>query len=232
MDLFGFECQARNQIEQLFVNSINEQLQYHYNQRVFVWEMVEQEEEHIPFNKLNFYDNQIAVDHLMNSPKGLFHVIDDASRGSYTYDYITDAMVNRKSPYLKRHASHEFTVAHYTGKVMYNARDFVEKNRDFVPPEMLETMRLSDESIIKICFSNPLSKSGNLTMAMNEDGRVAGGNKKAKWAGALINEKSKNKVRKKHKKLIIIYCNFNNSKDSNLHRILLLIFINFSHAFS
>lgn len=212
MDLFGFECQARNQIDQLFVNSINEQLQYHYNQRVFVWEMIEQEEEHVPCNKLNFYDNQIAVDHLMNSPKGLFHVIDDASRGSYTYDYITDAMVNRKSPYLKRHNSHEFTVAHYTGKVMYNARDFVEKNRDFLPPEMLETMRLSEESIVKICFSNPLSKSGNLTMAMIEEGG-GGGNKKAKWAGALINEKSKNKVR--------IYLQF---------KIVFLIFLTFAET--
>jgi myosin III len=170
LDLFGFECYARNHIEQLFINSINEQLQYHYNQRMFVWEMMEQEEEHIPVVKLLFYDNQIAVDHLMNSPKGLFHVIDDASRGHYTFDFITEALNNRKSPYVQRHSNHEFTVAHYTGKIMYNARDFIEKNKDFLPPEMMETMRMSLENVVKICFSNPLSKSGNLTMAMNEDG--------------------------------------------------------------
>lgn len=194
MDLFGFECIPRNQIEQLFVNSINEQLQYHYNQRVFNWEMMEQEEEHIPVVKLNFYDNRIAVDHLLKGPKGLFHVIDDASRGQYNFEFITDSIGNRNSPYVKRQSSHEFTVAHYTGKILYTARDFIEKNRDFLPPEMLETMRLSQESVVKICFSNPLSKSGNLTMAMTEDGGSDGKSKRGKWAGALINEKSKNKV--------------------------------------
>lgn len=79
MDLFGFECNQRNYFDQLIVNSLNEQMQYHFNQRSFVWEMIEQEEEHVPVTKLHFYDNKIAVDHLMNNPKGLFHVIDDAS---------------------------------------------------------------------------------------------------------------------------------------------------------
>lgn len=40
MDLFGFECFQKNGIEQLFVNSLNEQLQYHFTQRLFAWEMV------------------------------------------------------------------------------------------------------------------------------------------------------------------------------------------------
>jgi myosin III len=70
MDLFGFECHKRNNIDQIFVNSLNEQMQYHFNQRCFVWEMIEQEEEHVPVTKLNFYDNKIAVDHLMSTQKG------------------------------------------------------------------------------------------------------------------------------------------------------------------
>jgi myosin III len=40
LDLFGFECFQKNGIEQLFVNALNEQLQYHYTQRLFAWEMV------------------------------------------------------------------------------------------------------------------------------------------------------------------------------------------------
>ncbi|CAG2068781.1 unnamed protein product, partial [Timema podura] len=40
IDLFGFECFKKNHLEQLIVNTLNEQLQYHYAQRVFVWEMV------------------------------------------------------------------------------------------------------------------------------------------------------------------------------------------------
>lgn len=69
-DLFGFECNPRNYFEQLIANSLNEQMQYHFNQRCFVWEMIEQEEEQVPVTKLQFYDNKVAVDHLMNNPKG------------------------------------------------------------------------------------------------------------------------------------------------------------------
>jgi myosin III len=196
MDLFGFEAFPKNRSEQLFVNCVNEQMQYHYNQRVFVWEMIEQEEEQVPVIKLNYYDNKTAVDHLMNTPKGLFHVVDDASRGMYSYEYITDTVGERKSPYVQRYSSHEFSVAHYTGKIIYDSRDIVEKNRDFIPPEMLETLRLSSEDIVKICFTNALSKSGNLTMEMNEESLKSSNRRGSKWAGALISEKTKHKVEK------------------------------------
>lgn len=196
MDLFGFECNPRNHFEQLIINSLNEQMQYHFNQRCFVWEMVEQEEEHVPVTKLQFYDNKIAVDHLMNNPKGLFHVIDDASRGQNTYEYITDTLNNRKSPFVERFSAHEFTIAHYTGKVNYDARDLIEKNRDFLPPEMMETLRASSEHIVKICFTNPLSKSGILTMAMNSDDSEAtsNGRRRSKWGAALISERTQTRV--------------------------------------
>lgn len=39
--MFGFECFNRNGLEQLMINTLNEQLQYHYNQRIFVNEMLE-----------------------------------------------------------------------------------------------------------------------------------------------------------------------------------------------
>lgn len=40
LDLFGFECYEENGIEQLFVNTVNEQLQYFYIQKIFISEMV------------------------------------------------------------------------------------------------------------------------------------------------------------------------------------------------
>lgn len=196
MDIFGFECFKRNRLEQLFINSINEQMQYHYNQRVFVWEMVEQEEERVPVTKLNFYDNKLAVDQIMSTPKGIFHVVDESSRGHYNFEFIADTLSNRKSPYIQRYSVHEFTVAHYSGKIIYDTRDFVEKNRDFQPLEMIETLRLSEDEVVKVCFTNPLSKSGNLTMALKEThSQSTLKNKKGlKWADALVNEKIKNRV--------------------------------------
>lgn len=88
-DMFGFECLPRNRIEQLMINSLNEQLQYHYNQRMFAWELLELEEEQIPHSTYKFHDNRSTVDHLMSKPRGLFFYLDDATRDRMNYEYIT-----------------------------------------------------------------------------------------------------------------------------------------------
>lgn len=88
-DMCGFECFQRNHIEQLLVNSLNEQLQYHYNQRMFAWEMLEQEEERLPSTSYRYNDNKVAVDYLMTKPYGLFYIIDDATKGRWNHEFIT-----------------------------------------------------------------------------------------------------------------------------------------------
>lgn len=88
-DMFGFECLPRNRIEQLMINALNEQLQYHYNQRMFAWEMLELEEEQIPHPAYKYHNNKVAVDHLMTKPYGLFSLLDDATRDRLSYDIIT-----------------------------------------------------------------------------------------------------------------------------------------------
>lgn len=87
-DMFGFECLPRNRIEQLMVNSLNEQLQYHYNQRMFAWELIELEEEQIPHSAYKYQNNKNAVDHLMTKPFGLFFLLDDATRDRFKYEFV------------------------------------------------------------------------------------------------------------------------------------------------
>ena len=48
-----------------------------------------------------------------------------------------DSINTKKSAYIQRVSGHEFSVAHYTGKLTYDARDLADKNRDFIPPEMV-----------------------------------------------------------------------------------------------
>uniref|UniRef100_A0A336JYY3 non-specific serine/threonine protein kinase n=1 Tax=Culicoides sonorensis TaxID=179676 RepID=A0A336JYY3_CULSO len=191
VDLFGFECFTENNFEQLMINSMNEQLQYLYNQRVFVWEMQEESEEEVDFVSLNFYDNKQAVDQLMGKPHGLFSAIDNCALGRHDYSYVIDNIVSNKSTLIKRNInSHQFTVAHYTGTVTYDARDLGDKNRDFIPPEMLETLRGSSEEIVKIMFLNLLTKTGNLTMTTEGEQNIVP-KQKSKWGAALIAEKTK-----------------------------------------
>lgn len=56
-------------------------------------------------------------------------------------------------------------------------------------------MRASGNEIIKILFLNPLSKTGNLTVAYNDQMPVKRTeSKRSKWGAALVAEKQKAKV--------------------------------------
>ncbi|XP_012540143.1 neither inactivation nor afterpotential protein C isoform X2 [Monomorium pharaonis] len=189
-DHFGLECFSANRLEQLLVNTINEQMQYYYNQRVFGWEMQEQEEDDIPVQRLRFYDNKEAIDQLMSKEDGLFHIIDDASRQMQDAQYILERIKEHKRGiYVKPVSSHEFTVAHYTGKLIYDASEIATKNRDFVPPEMIGTMRFSSHDTVKQMFINKLTKSGNLTIVREDCCLAAKETTKKKWS-ALMQESS------------------------------------------
>lgn len=51
--------------------------------------LIFKEEEEVPVTSLHYYDNKLAVDHLMSKPHGLFYLIDDATRGRQSQEYIT-----------------------------------------------------------------------------------------------------------------------------------------------
>jgi len=88
--------------------------------------------------------------------------------------------------------SSDFAIAHYTGRVSYDASDFPEKNRDFLPPEMIETLRRSENNVISTLFTGLFSKSGNLTVAADPDMMKKG---KARWGAALNAEQEKSRAR-------------------------------------
>ncbi|XP_049948905.1 neither inactivation nor afterpotential protein C isoform X1 [Schistocerca serialis cubense] len=195
LDMFGFECFKTNSLEQLFVNTLNEQMQYHYNQRVFAWEMQEAADEDIQLASLQFYDNKPTVDALMAKPSGLLYILDDASRNPQGSDFIAETLRgSSKGPHLRATGPFEFSVAHYTGKVTYNATDMAEKNRDFLPPEMIETLRQSTDPVIRQLFTNQLSRPGNLTFTPEEQEAATTPStekKKSKWGRALVAENTR-----------------------------------------
>ncbi|XP_065353511.1 neither inactivation nor afterpotential protein C isoform X2 [Cloeon dipterum] len=197
LDMFGFECFQTNRIEQLFVNALNEQLQYNYTQRLFAWEMQERLEDEVPGEPLTFYDNRPSVDVLMGKPDGVMWLIDEATRTAKGAEFIIESInARKKTPFLQSSSESEFSVAHYTGKVTYDAKDMSEKNRDFIPPELTETLRLSNNESIKMLFTNLLSRTGNLVQAQ-VDVSTAQKNmpeketkrRASKWNAALVADK-------------------------------------------
>ncbi|CAH1732570.1 unnamed protein product [Aphis gossypii] len=193
MDTFGFECFRQNNLDQLYVNCLNEQLQYHYNQRMFAWEMQDLEEEGMDQYSMQYRNNKPIIDALMNNPDGLFYMFDDATKNcEENCEYITNALeMNPKEPYIHVVSSKSFSVAHYSGTVSYQLKDVLEKNRDFLAPEVVETMRMSKDNVIKDLFSNRLTKSGNLTICRDKTLLVKTKNTKiSRWGAALMSEKT------------------------------------------
>jgi myosin III len=160
--------------------------------------------------KYRFYDNKITVDNLMNKPNGLFFIIDDLSKRRKLHINITETIAQNRSVFVKRVSDDEFSVSHYSGKILYDARDFIEKNQDFVPIEMIETMRQSAYELPKLMFKNRLTRLGHLTVASVEqekkpedankpkDNKVKDNKAKKKWGNILAAEKEKS-ARNPHK---------------------------------
>lgn len=55
-----------------------------------------------------------------------------------------------------------------------------DKNKDFLPPEMIETMRASTNLTLQQLFKNKLTKAGNLTAASNQSPSQSGKSKSEK----------------------------------------------------
>lgn len=62
--------------------------------------------------------------------------------------------------------------------------------------QKVETMRTSTDCIVKMMFTNQLSKTGNLTMACDEQQVIRSKSSgKSKWGAALVAEKTSTKVK-------------------------------------
>ncbi|XP_050666235.1 myosin-IIIb-like isoform X2 [Leptidea sinapis] len=166
LDIFGFENFTRNSFEQLCINIANEQIQYYFNQHIFTWEQQEYMAEGVPVDLVEFSDNRPVLDMLLSRPMGLLALLDEESRFPRSTDrsLIEKFHRNIKSKHYVRPKSDAvcFAVHHFAGRVVYQADGFLEKNRNFLPPEVVQLMRQSQYDVIRFLFQCPITKTGNL----------------------------------------------------------------------
>ena len=83
-----------------------------------------------------------------------------------------------KSPNYIKPKSNEltFTIQHYAGFVQYDVKGFLEKNSDYVSPEIISLLRQSQISLIRSLFRNPLTKIGehqtNINMSVCKSNQI------------------------------------------------------------
>lgn len=166
LDMFGFEANDFNTLENMLVNVANEQVQYYYNQYIFNWEMQDYSEEGIPVKSFTFPDNRHILEMFLGKSHGFFALMEEDSRDAVANDSSLSYKLKQKASQkqLQAVSDYTFAITHYVGRVKYDIHGFVEKNRDQISPELIQTLRKSANDHVRTMFCNKLTKTGNLTI--------------------------------------------------------------------
>ncbi|VEU41146.1 unnamed protein product [Pseudo-nitzschia multistriata] len=172
LDIFGFETFEVNRFEQLCINYCNEKLQQKFTQDIFRSVQVEYEQEGIELEEITYDDNTDVLD-LVEGRMGLLAFLNEecvrpkGSDKTFVYKAQTMNKDNRCFFRDKQADDTEFGIHHYAGRVLYDATNFVKKNTDTLPSDLLNCAKLSSNAIIANELNNeemmnPLHKSGAL----------------------------------------------------------------------
>ncbi|XP_068244393.1 neither inactivation nor afterpotential protein C isoform X2 [Palaemon carinicauda] len=170
LDMFGFEANDHNSFENLLVNVANEQVQYFYNQYIFNWEMQDYSAEGIPVKNFTFPDNRHILELFLAKNSGLFAVVEEESRDKMGTDSSLACKLKQRQNQKQMQQVSEFTfaISHYVGRVKYDFHGLINKNRDHISVELIQTMRKSANDHIRAMFCNKLTKTGNVTIESEE----------------------------------------------------------------
>jgi len=169
LDIFGFESFVVNRFEQLCINYANEKLQQKFTLDIFRSVQVEYEQEGIALGEITFTDNADVLS-LVEGRMGLIAVLNEECVRPKGNDISFVAKIytmNKDKDCLMKdnfYRDYEFGVRHYAGPVVYDSNNFVLKNMDTLPADLLECSQ----------------KSSNVLVSSNlEDAPMPGGVKKA-----------------------------------------------------
>ncbi|EPS63247.1 hypothetical protein M569_11538, partial [Genlisea aurea] len=157
LDIYGFESFKTNSFEQLCINYTNEKLQQHFNQYVFKMEQEEYVKEGIDWSYIEFVDNQDVLDLIEKKPGGIIALLDEAcmfpkSTHETFCEKLYQSFKSHKRFIKPKLSRTDFTIAHYAGEVIYQADQFLEKNKDFVVPEHQDLLTASNCPFVAALF--------------------------------------------------------------------------------
>lgn len=120
----------------------------------------------------------------LSKPIGLLALLDEESRFPQSTEFTlldkwrenldsphfiantTSSSLSRKSLKSQKKRSLDrqplFTIRHYAGSTDYTAKDFLEKNRDYVPMEIIDLLLQSDDHLVNLLFRSRLRKTGSV----------------------------------------------------------------------
>ncbi|XP_060704174.1 unconventional myosin-XIX [Hemiscyllium ocellatum] len=188
LDVYGFESFLQNNLEQLCINYANEKLQQHFVAHYLKAQQEEYIAEDLEWSFVTYQDNQSCLDLIEGNPTSIFSLLNEESRlnrfsdaNQFKTRLQTVLASNHSLSWNMFSKVPNFVVAHYAGKVNYQIEGMMEKNKDPVPPELVQLLEKSQDTLLKKLF--PVgNKEHNDSKAQNKAVTVV-----SKFKGSLEN---------------------------------------------
>uniref|UniRef100_A0AAV2JWH5 Myosin motor domain-containing protein n=1 Tax=Knipowitschia caucasica TaxID=637954 RepID=A0AAV2JWH5_KNICA len=158
LDMFGFENLHKNSFEQLCINFANEKLQHFIINHIFTLQQADYVSEGLVWQNIDYTDNIGCVHLLSEKPTGLFELLDkESSLPDSTDQSLMEKMKLslQDSPFFETNSDSTFTIQHFAGSVTYSIKDFVDKTREHMRPEVVSLLRSSETAFLHhlVCSS-------------------------------------------------------------------------------
>lgn len=143
LDMFGFEDPKPSQLEHLCINLCAETMQHFYNTHIFKSSIESCRDEGIHCEvEVDYVDNVPCIDLISSLRTGLLSMLDvECSIRGTVESYIAKIKVQHKqNPRLfepKPLEPRNFGIQHFAGRVIYDASDFLDTNKDVVPDDLV-----------------------------------------------------------------------------------------------
>ncbi|XP_059474845.1 unconventional myosin-IXa isoform X2 [Neocloeon triangulifer] len=143
LDMFGFEDPKPSQLEHLCINLCSETMQHFYNTHIFKSSIESCRDEGIRCDvEVDYVDNVPCIDLVSSLRTGLLSMLDvECTMRGNAESYIQKVKVQHKSnPRLfdpRPLEARTFGIQHYAGRVVYDASDFLDTNKDVVPDDLV-----------------------------------------------------------------------------------------------
>ncbi|XP_067934037.1 unconventional myosin-XIX-like [Watersipora subatra] len=156
LDIYGFESFQENSLEQLCINYANERLQQYFIQHYLRDLQAEYEEEGIVWQHVNITSDNISCIQLISGKQGIFALLNEECHLSRLHpkENLSELVFSSIGPHSHLKCSQKdlirkrFGICHYADTVTYSSDSLVEKNKDLIPPDIIDTISGSRQSFI------------------------------------------------------------------------------------
>lgn len=143
LDMFGYEDPKPSQLEHLCINLCAETMQHFYNTHIFKSSIESCRDEGINFEvEVDYVDNVPCIDLISSLRTGLLSMLDvECSIRGTAESYVAKMRVQHKQNTRlfdpKPLEPRLFGIQHFAGRVVYDASDFLDTNKDVIPDDLV-----------------------------------------------------------------------------------------------